>query len=109
MTDDEGAIRDLAATWMAATRAGFVRDAFDMNQESPETLTRYGKGLGKYAYIAVGNEGIYDWDPRPVVMAQPCASRAAAPKKAYGANVSVTPYMRRKNPPHSVSRPAPQA
>jgi len=47
-----------------------VRDAFDLSQEPEGTLERYGKGLGKYAYIAVGNEPIYDWDPRPVVMAR---------------------------------------
>ena len=44
-----------------------VREAFDLSQESPKTLERYGRG--KYSHQADKNI-IYDWEPKPFVLAR---------------------------------------
>lgn len=46
-----------------------VREAFDLSQESPETLRRYGHKAGKYCHQTV-KDILYDWDAKPFILAR---------------------------------------
>ncbi len=46
-----------------------VREAFDLSQESPETLTRYGHKAGKYPH-QTAKQYMYDWNGKPFLMAR---------------------------------------
>ncbi len=46
-----------------------VREAFDLSNESPETLARYGHKAGKYPH-QTAKQYMYDWNGRPFLMAR---------------------------------------
>ncbi len=46
-----------------------VREAFDLTNESPETLTRYGHKAGKYPH-QTAKQYMYDWNGKPFLMAR---------------------------------------
>jgi hypothetical protein len=46
-----------------------VRDAFDLSDESPETLKRYGHKAGKYPH-QTAKHLMYDWNGKPFLMAR---------------------------------------
>lgn len=46
-----------------------VREAFDLSNESPETLARYGHKAGKYPH-QTAKQYMYDWNGKPFLMAR---------------------------------------
>ena len=46
-----------------------VREAFDLTNESPETLARYGHKAGKYPH-QTAKQYMYDWNGKPFLMAR---------------------------------------
>ena len=46
-----------------------VREAFDLTNESPETLARYGHKVGKYPH-QTAKQYMYDWNGKPFLMAR---------------------------------------
>ena len=46
-----------------------VREAFDLSNESPETLARYGHKIGKYPH-QTAKQYMYDWNGKPFLMAR---------------------------------------